>query len=102
MESEVGAERVCVARFNSTGGMISTSFGLMIEKRRERGLIYRRGWGVMDGAVMALMIVVDVGVEVCWGLAIELEIRAEFGFVGSTVCVQGGGRAGLSDLCDIL
>ena len=82
--------------------MISTSFGWMIEKRRERRFIYRRGWGVLDGAVMALLTVVDLGVEVGGGLVIELEIRAEFGFVGCAVCVQGGGRAGWSDLCDLL
>ena len=63
----------------------------MTEKRRERGFIYRRGWGV-----------VDVGVEVGGVLVIEFEISGEFGFVGCRVCVQGGGRAGWSDLCDLL
>ena len=55
-----------LTRLYRTAGMLSTSFGFMIEKRSERGLIYRRGWGV-----------VDVGVEVGGGLLIELEIRED-------------------------
>ena len=42
----------------------------MIEKRRERGFIYQRGMGLMDGAIIALLIVADVTVEVDGGLVI--------------------------------
>ena len=48
--------------------MISTSFGFMIEKRRERGFIYRWEWGVM----IAVLIVVDVSVEVVGGLVTDV------------------------------
>ena len=50
----------------------------MIEKRRERGFIYRRGWGL-----------VDVGVEVGGGLLIELEIREDVEFEDCAICVEG-------------
>ena len=52
--------------------------------------------------MIALLIVVHVIVEFGWGLLIEAEIREDVGFVGCKVCVQGGGRAGWSDLCDLL
>ena len=69
---------------------MSTSLGLMIENRRERGFIYRRGMGVMEGAVMALLRLVDVTAEVGWELLIELEIRVDVGFAeGAFVRTNG-------------
>ena len=58
---------VCFRRWDSTGGSISTSFGLRIEKRIERGFINRRGWGVMEGALIALLILVDHNIGGDWG-----------------------------------
>ena len=61
--------------------MSSTSLGLMIGKRRERGFIYRRGWGVLDGTAMVLdeVTVVDGG-----GLLMVAEIREGVGFAECT------------------
>ena len=50
-------------------------------KSGERGLIYRRGWGVMEGAVRALLRVVDATVGVGGGVLIEVEIIEDVGFL---------------------
>ena len=62
----------------------------MIENRREKGFIYRRGWDVMDGAMMALLILVDVSFEVGGGLVSEVVIIEEVGFAeGAFVRTNG-------------
>ena len=84
---------------------MSTSAGLTLEKRRETGLIYHRGWRVrlvLDGERVALVIVVDVGVQVAGELEIEIEIREDVRFTAG-----GGARveerfAGWSDFCNLL
>ena len=82
--------------------MISTSLGLMTEKRRERVFIYRRGMGVMEGAVTALLRLVDVTVEVGWELLIEVEIRVDVGFAEGAFVRAKDRFAVWSDLCDLL
>ena len=59
----------------------------MTEKCSERGFIYRRGLSVLDGAMIALLIVVDVCVEVAGGLLIAVEIREEVEFAEGA-CVR--------------
>ena len=81
---------------------MSTSLGLMIEKRRERGFIYRRGCGVMEVAMIALLIVVDVGVEVGGELRITVEIREDVGFAEVAFDRAKDRFAVWSDLCDLL
>ena len=43
----------------------------MILHRRVRGFIFSRGMGLMDGAMISLLIVVDIGVEVGGGLGMK-------------------------------
>ena len=81
---------------------MSTSLGLMIENRRERGFIYRRGMGVMEGAVMALLIVVVDGVEFGGGLLFAVEIREDVGFAAAASDRGKARFAVWSDLCDLL
>ena len=64
----------------SRRGVISISFGLMIEKLSERGFIYRRALVRMDARIGSLMRVVEVGAQVGVVLLIEIEIGENVGF----------------------
>ena len=56
----------------------------------------------MDGAVMALLRNVDVGVEVGGELVIEVEIREDGGFAERAFVRAKDRFAGCSDFCNLL
>ena len=78
--------------------------------KTERKGVYiapRMGVGLLDGAMIALLIAVDVGV-VDGELLIEVEIGDEVGFVGWMFLAEGAGGttkdgfAGWGDFCNLL
>ena len=68
----------------------------------KRGLYTAQGWVLMDGAMIALVIAVDVTVEVGGELQIEVEIREDVGFAEGGGVRAKDGFVGWSDFCDLL
>ena len=73
-----------------------------MDKRRERGLIYRREWILMEGALMALLRMLHVGVEVGGEMVIEVEIREDVRFAEGAGVRATDRFAGWSDFCILL